>query len=345
MILLRATLLLLVVMALGCEGKSGSAVLVLPSDVLDFGLLTDDRKVFEIEIRNDGNGPLEIYDVSTSCACSIAEVPRVISPGVSEVLRIKPPNVSQGPNSSKVLLNSNDPTGPHEFHVSWFGKSPLQLAPKRIVVHDAVPGSEIERRFQATYSGGDPLYALTVKSIKVSNPDIKVEQISDDMLAKQSSSLVMNEKTIVGETTFLMRFSVPNDIRTFNETVTVTATQAGEEYSLTLPVSISVVGQLYATGRFFFSARHKDDIVGKAQRVVLTSRQRGANPIVVDCPTFVRHEIRKIADTEANELYEVTAKVVGVPNKDESEWALRLELDGIANSSVAIPINIATLSD
>src|SRR5262245_49122731 len=95
----------------GC-GDHGTPRLTVDSQVLDFGVLSDESQSLEIPIVNEGNAPLRIRRISTSCACSLGNAPQEVGPGETAKVVVKTPRIPPGPGSTRVTIESNDPGGP-----------------------------------------------------------------------------------------------------------------------------------------------------------------------------------------------------------------------------------------
>lgn len=67
----------------------------------------------EFELRNDGQAPLEVLEVRTSCGCTVAEFDRVIAPGQTGKVRVTlDTSTFSGPVSKGVTAFTNDPATP-----------------------------------------------------------------------------------------------------------------------------------------------------------------------------------------------------------------------------------------
>lgn len=339
----RAVLLLLGAYVAGCGGAAGEPRFVIESQIIDFGVLPREGKPLEIPITNGGDAPLAIYNVSTSCACQIVEVPSAIAPGETKMVVVRPPAGQQGPMSSRIVVQSNDKSGPHEFQLSWFGESPPALDPPRILVHNARPGELIERRVQATYSGGESLYALNVESVECSDPAFDLDVLQSDLMAKQSGELTSNRRPIIGETTFLFRCQLPEETGVVRGTCTVLATQAKQTHRLVLPVEIDVTGPLSTLGSFFFSAGTPSAAVGQKRRVVLNVRGDGQEPVVVERPDSVRCSLSRLSDTGETKLYALEAEILEAPNAPEVKSQVVVRIAEDDQSRISIPLTIVSL--
>jgi len=108
----------LLAMAAYVKATSGPGRIELSASVFDFGAIPNTAAVSqEFEVRNVGRGPLEITGVSTSCACTTAEVQsRRLERGQATILRVtfdpQAHGGALGEYLRMVYVRSNDPTTP-----------------------------------------------------------------------------------------------------------------------------------------------------------------------------------------------------------------------------------------
>lgn len=104
---------------------SGVPDLVLDHEEADIGeVVNGEVRTLEIPVQNEGNAPLVIEAVSTSCGCTTAEVePSTIGPGENGLLLVTYDSGAHGPDEvgpimRQVFIASNDPDQPEvEFRI------------------------------------------------------------------------------------------------------------------------------------------------------------------------------------------------------------------------------------
>lgn len=330
---------------LGC-GPGATPRLEVGSQVVDFGSIPlEGTKDLEIPLSNTGKGVLRIYGVSTSCACTVASAPETIAPGGKARLTIRAPKGARGPSSSRMVITSNDPAGPHEFHLSWFGETPPQFDPPRIV-REGAPGATVEGQLSLTYPGGEPRYAMEIKKVVGSDPSFELKPLKADLLATQPERQVANETPVVGETTFRFRGRLPASPGALNGSVTVIASQAGKEHTLTVPVELRAVGPISYSGAFSFSAAKPDQVVGRTRALILRIGTPAEPPVVVDAPALVRPSIQELKgkpDSDGRAYYTLSLEVVKPPPGGLYSSAVHVQLADRAETRVAIPVHITSL--
>lgn len=149
-----ATLLLVLAALVGPAPASGGGVRVSgplvrlePSEV-DFGELAQGEMVrIEITIHNDGSEPLEIRNIDSDCACTVAQIPdSTLAPGESTVMRATVQTRSfSGKIMKQVFVFTNDPAAPKAtVKLRAFVRPPVSLRPPTVRFGD-VPIGEPRR--------------------------------------------------------------------------------------------------------------------------------------------------------------------------------------------------------
>lgn len=99
--------------------NAGQPSLALETDQIKIGQVVNGEIVTrQIAVRNDGESPLVIEAVSTSCGCTQASVdPMQIPPGSSATLQVEFDSGAHGPDLTGTLMRqifiaSNDPNQP-----------------------------------------------------------------------------------------------------------------------------------------------------------------------------------------------------------------------------------------
>jgi hypothetical protein len=93
--------------------------IVLEKDWFDFGdVINGEVLTYDLAVRNQGNGPLVVDTVSTSCGCTTATLnPMTIQPGENAILHIEFDSGAHGPELTgelvrQIFIVSNDPKTP-----------------------------------------------------------------------------------------------------------------------------------------------------------------------------------------------------------------------------------------
>jgi len=108
--------LLLLTLVAGCAQQPGQVEL--SASEYDFGTIPNDKAVSQtFEVRNAGQGKLEILGVSTSCGCTSAEISkRQLGPGETAELKVTYDPLAHDGATGRfmriVYIRSNDPDLP-----------------------------------------------------------------------------------------------------------------------------------------------------------------------------------------------------------------------------------------
>ena len=101
------------------EAAGGVPAIALSEQTLDLGDMPNGEIAErEVVVRNDGDAPLVVSTITTSCGCTTAALePMTIAPGASGTLRITFDSGAHGPDlrgplMREVMIASNDPVIP-----------------------------------------------------------------------------------------------------------------------------------------------------------------------------------------------------------------------------------------
>lgn len=115
----KFVLFFLVVSALWISGCSGNRPKISVETDIDFGDVVNGAVIIrDVPVENEGEGPLVIEAVSTSCGCTTATMePMTILPGQSGILHLEFDSGAHGPESNgellrQVFIASNDSSQP-----------------------------------------------------------------------------------------------------------------------------------------------------------------------------------------------------------------------------------------
>jgi hypothetical protein len=329
----------------GCGGAAPA--FSVDSTDIELGVLAyEDREPKDVLISNKGQGTLHIYSVATSCGqCTIVAAPKTIRPEQTGTLVFTPPRHRSGPESTRLIITSNDPASPHELYITWFGEYEPKLVPARVSVGRMTPGSILQRRVTVAYAGADPRYTLEVRRTETSSPTLTVRQTGSKPIAKQSDPAVSNLTHVIGEVEFLLTCQVPETLGVFNGNCKFTVAQAEKEYVLTLPVEIHVAGPVSFSPRVLsIVATDLQSLIGKKGSAILLLRETKAAPVVREAPGFIRHELRPLdnqADAAGETKYVLSVEILRAPTGSPFEGRILLEIPDAEFSTVAIPLRVA----
>jgi hypothetical protein len=129
----KPIILILVITTLLGACVSYQPSIILEEDHFNFGdVINGEIVTYELIVSNQGNSPLEVESVSTSCGCTTATLePMTIQPGEKGTLHIEFDSGAHGPELTgelvrQIFIVSNDPNMPEakiEFTANILPKS------------------------------------------------------------------------------------------------------------------------------------------------------------------------------------------------------------------------------
>ncbi len=169
-------MLLLVFATLGVAASAvaGPHVAV-EAPVYDFGtILQGDKVVHRFEIQNQGDAPLEIHKVKTTCGCTVArDYPREIAPGKSaELLVTFDSSHKRGPQVKGITLFTNsEPSAQYVLQLKGVVRELIAVSPL-VCNFGVVPQGKVVTRAMTLANHSDQTIHLQV--VEPSDPHFKV---------------------------------------------------------------------------------------------------------------------------------------------------------------------------
>ncbi len=111
----KSCVIFMLAVVLACRLAAAGAKINFDAEEYDWGVIYQGETVkHEYKLRNDGDQPLSISQVKTSCGCTVAkDWPKLLAPGKSGVIKINFNSGSrQGRNEKSISVHSNDATRP-----------------------------------------------------------------------------------------------------------------------------------------------------------------------------------------------------------------------------------------
>jgi len=207
---LYVLLLLLLLPALPAFAATPNLVAEAPD--FNFGQVFAGQKVeHTFTFQNQGDAPLEIEQVRSSCGCTAALVSaRSIPPGESGEIRTTFDSSRFRGNVLKtVTLYSNDPAQKTaQFQLRGIVKQELVPSPERISLGTLTPGTSTEVRLTLTNQGTRHLSQITAQA---THPDLKVS-LDVTRLGPGESTVATVTATPGTSTTMLNSYVLVRDI-------------------------------------------------------------------------------------------------------------------------------------
>ncbi len=139
---------------LACRLVAAGAKINFDAEEYDWGVIYQGETVtYEYKLSNDGDQPLSISQVKTSCGCTVAkDWPKLLAPGQSGVIQIKFNSGSrQGRNEKSIAVHSNDTARPLvKLKIHGNIKKVIDILPSQVVSVGVVTlGESAEGTFEA----------------------------------------------------------------------------------------------------------------------------------------------------------------------------------------------------
>jgi hypothetical protein len=329
--------------ASGC-GDLRQPSLVLESQRLDVGFVPPGGKQIRIPITNNGSADLMIESIQTSCKCAVAQPVQAVPAGGTEVLSLDLKS-RPGPQLTRIALRSNDPNGPHEVLITWYGESPPTLDPPVIRAEHLAPKQKLVRTVTLAYRGGDSKYPLQVANIVSSHGQFTLKTLNNKNIAKVPPSDVPggNLQPIVGETLLVFECDAPPPGVSLVGECAITYSIGGHEDSITLPVEIVGAESIsFVPSRAYFSAANHVSLIGTKRSLLLRTTLPG-EPRVVQCPPMLKTHLTRLPVETANYRYKLELEICTSTKAKFYNGSVVVQVGEESNSRVSIPVELVSL--
>ena len=158
--------------------------------IFDFGTVAQGKKVdHSFTIKNSGDAPLTIGQVSTSCGCTVAEVSsRSISPGKSSTIKASFDSKNfSGRISKTIYVHTNDPKTPiYNLTIKGNLFEQIEITPKQLNLGEIKVGTRKEIAIRIENKGTQP---LTVISAKTAMPQVAAKILKKKLKTGESGTI------------------------------------------------------------------------------------------------------------------------------------------------------------
>jgi hypothetical protein len=310
-----------------CVVKLGSTlppICDFESDIVDLGELQTGSKSVNVAIRNSGDTPLEIKEISSTCACAVVRGPGTVPPKGSSVINVTI-DVGPGPKSAQVTISSNDPKGDRQVQLSWHGKADAYLMPAWIAAPSEPMDQPYERTLRLVYPGGKASITPRLLKCECTSPRIDVREGGNNSAAFHvglSGSVVR----VMGELELLVRVLPPGEPERFDSHCNIFVSYGSEVRQIKLPaVSIGFgSGKLTPDVRAaVFSALTASDLIGQQRTLRLMTRESTRAVEVRGAPAWLRYRI----DQESPTVFVLRLTVASDPGESKASTLLVTSAD------------------
>lgn len=180
----KAVNLVAFAVCLCCLSAAGSAAaprIALEREEWNFGhKWVGEKAETTVVLRNDGDAPLNLLQVRTSCGCTVARsTKRVLPPGDTDTLHLTFDTTKPNPKANqKITIESNDPRRP-TVEIAVFGQVEFvyRTAPEDKLYFGLISEqARLTRSLELTNNMDQPV-VLTLPALDDQNYDIKFEEV------------------------------------------------------------------------------------------------------------------------------------------------------------------------
>jgi hypothetical protein len=290
-----------------CSSPSAPALVI---ESQDFGKVSPERALVELDIQNNGNQDLLIKAVTQTGDCKAIEWPARLAPGSSGTLKVEL-GQAFGQNSASVLISSNDPQSLHQVFLSWYGKTTPALDPARLSFHNLTPGQKVSQIVSLNYDGSNNDFVPVIEHISASSPTVVAELVRTNHEAKVFPIHVLDTHAVLGQQDIKVSCSAPMTPGHYVQSCRLLVSWPGDAKEYEIPIELWVVGNLRCPGSLIFGGR---DLVGRGtvrrSMKIFVSRGVEDDPRVIS-PDYLRCTVKKTPAQPSDKdiCYELSAEL------------------------------------
>ncbi|MEX0677736.1 MAG: DUF1573 domain-containing protein [Pirellulales bacterium] len=302
--------------------------------VIDLGEFPPGDYERSIVLYNTGWNSLMISRVESSCSCAVVTKPESIARFSSTDMKVKFA-VAPGRGHANFVLHSNDPGGPRDVTLRWFGSEKPMLLPRRIAGGISPLDKPYERTVEIAYPGGRSPIVPELRRAACETGNVHVEVLRNDPKAFRTASELSQFSTI-GYLSLRVRVDAPQRPEHLNTSVALTVGYGKHEYELKLPVSVRFVGPLDAQPDCaVFAGLTPTDLENQSRTIRLVAHKDSGSLAVLKSPKWLRCELSP-TNEDTSELHMV---VVEPPPSGLSSDTL--EIGSETDPDIRLPISVS----
>lgn len=281
-------LLVLALVAFLGSGQPVPAKLALDRDELKLGDLKDGEHEFVIAIGNDGDLPLILDKVVSSCTCATVQAPDSVAPKGRAQIGVKL-RVLGIRDSVTITIRPKAPEAPRQVVVRWqpkdHQKSYLSVLPPTLNCVIPANSEPYTRTLRLVYRNHPRCTGAVLKGFQSSKFNLSMKVIKNTPAVVR---LGCYDELVLGELLVDLTFPPGGPSEAVQDTCKLSVEDDGAMHTLDLPVTVTYAGQLStAPGRLVFSAPSVVEFLKKTARVEVRAPE-GALVKVRDCPGWLR---------------------------------------------------------
>jgi hypothetical protein len=304
--------------------------------VMELGELAVGQIPVQVPVQNDGELPLRIESVDSSCTCAVVKSPKVIEPGQAALLRVQL-NVGPGPRGARLTVASNDPEGPKTLLLSWHGKSSPLLVPSYIAPESAPADRPYERVVRLIYPGGKSAIVPHLKRVECDSPRVTIREGMND--PEQTRFATRGQvKNSLGELALHVRITPPAAPEIFQAKANLVVSYGNTPTTLSLVFAIPFIGGELTPDvqTVTFSASTLEDLKGQERLVRVTQREPERDLQVLDTPPWLNAEVV----SREGKPVTIRLKLAQIPHEGLTQHTIRIARANDPTSELRLPVNV-----
>ncbi len=310
---------------------------VFEQPVFELGQLPLGENTIPVTIKNDGDAPLLISSVQSTCSCAVVKAPESIEPRQSVVIEVVL-TVSPGPHGARITIESNDPAGAKHLALSWQGAAEPRCVPGGISEPAAPIGRPYERTLKVIYPGGKSAIQPHVEKFECPSPRVKVREGSNNPTAARfaNSGLLVNVQGELEVHVTVDPASSPDLLQTAG---TLVLRHGNSIVNVRVPIDVRFTGTALApdVDTVSFAAGRPGELVGQERTIRVTSKA-GGEIEVRDVPAWMACTV---VDRDERG-FSLQLKIVEQPRDPLSQFAISVGATNEAGSFVPVSVNVFT---
>ena len=313
--------------------KAKTPQCVLPQPIVELGELDSGEFPTSIPIRNDGNAPLAIKSVSSSCTCvSSIKAPERIEPGSTDTIAAVL-KVGRGPQSAVLTIETN--AGEQKAVLWWNGRYRPTLHPVNVEADSAPHGVPFEKTLKVIYPGGANAIPPTLEGFECDTPNVSIRQGENRTMAERIQSAGAAAH-VFGELDVHLIIKPPASGATLLANGELIVRQGDQTYRLGVHISVRFLGGPFTpqTTGVVFSAAKRDELAGQERTLSVSAVENAGEIEWTGIPDWLACDVKP----QGTQGYQVRFRLLRAPEGSFSHQTIQLGRKGEPASRVPVVV-------
>lgn len=303
---------------------------------INLGELAPGEHSISVSLTNPGDEPLHISAIKSSCTCAVVKHPKTVEARQRATIEVQV-YVSPGPRSASLEISSNDPDGPKNVRISWYGTTKPFLIPA-LIQSPAVPfDRDYERKVRIAYPGGKTAIVPQFERFESASHLVDIQPGRNDPNARKygRAGFVTD---VQGELELHLRVKAPTKPQALDTDCKLYLKYGKSIVSVTLPILISFkAGPLTPDAdSITFAAVRWEELKGQTRLLQVSLRDTKADILVGAVPEWLEC---KIVSRKRNKAL-LSLKIKDKPPRPFLSTNLRLSQSRGDHTALLLPIRV-----